>query len=87
MSSISLLLLFRCFSQVDHHAQEVDGHGLRVTKVHGFVEELEDEGDVVLDVALIELVTQIGFEDADELEEVFEDESYVGVQSGDGDEV
>lgn len=72
-------------------------------KVHRLVEQLVDEGDVVPHCILIdqqttlgshlpfphllELVPQVGLEDADELEEELEHEGDVGVESGEGDEV
>ena len=74
-------------AQVDVQSQDVDGAVLRVSKVHGLVHQLVDERHVVPHGVLVELLPEIGLEDADLLEQILKDQGRVDVGSGEGDEV
>lgn len=74
-------------AQVDVQPQHVDGAVLRISKVHGLVHQLVDERHVVPHGVLVEVLPEVGLEDADLLEQILEDQGRVDVGPGQGDEV
>ena len=74
-------------AQVDVQSQHVDGAVLRISKVHGLVHQLVDERHVVPHGVLVEVLPEVGLEDADLLEQILEDQGRVDVGPGQGDEV
>ncbi len=73
--------------QIDIQPQHVHGTILRIAKVHRLVHEFVDECHVVTHGVFVKFFAEVGFEDADLLEEVFEDEGGVDVGAGEGYEV
>mmetsp|Transcript_16978 Transcript_16978/g.48768 ORF Transcript_16978/g.48768 Transcript_16978/m.48768 type:complete len:246 (+) Transcript_16978:808-1545(+) len=74
-------------AQVDVQPQDVDGAVLRISKVHGLVHQLVDERHVVPHGVLVELLPEVGLEDADLLEQILKDQGRIDVGSGEGDKV
>ena len=81
------LILRPDVAQVDVQPQHVDGAVLRISKVHGLVHQLVDERHVVPHGVLVEVLPEVGLEDADLLEQILEYQGRVDVGPGQGDEV
>eukprot|EP00591_Stephanopyxis_turris_P006959 CAMPEP_0195522536 /NCGR_PEP_ID=MMETSP0794_2-20130614/20799_1 /TAXON_ID=515487 /ORGANISM="Stephanopyxis turris, Strain CCMP 815" /LENGTH=251 /DNA_ID=CAMNT_0040652311 /DNA_START=603 /DNA_END=1358 /DNA_ORIENTATION=- len=69
-------------AQIDVKTEHVHSAVLGIAKVHRFVHQFVDQCHVVPHAALVELVAQVGLQDLDLLEQVFEHECWVHVAAG-----
>lgn len=61
-------------------------HNLRTPEIHNLIEYLIDQREVLLDLLLVELTTEIGLTDEDQLIEELNDHSSIDVSLGGGQE-
>lgn len=74
-------------AKIDVETQDVNGTILWVSKVHCLIHQLVDESHVVTHGVLVKLFSQVGLEDANLLKQVFKDQSWVDIRSGQSNKV